>query len=49
MDPLEDVLREDYFAVARGLLRPGELIYVSTAPQQTGPGGPAGAEAGLRW
>jgi hypothetical protein len=35
-DPLEEVLREDYFAVARGLLRPGELIYVSTAPQQAG-------------
>jgi hypothetical protein len=46
-DPLEEVLREDYFAVARGLLRPGELIYVSTAPQQTGPGVPARGEARL--
>jgi hypothetical protein len=36
VDPLEEVLREDYFAVARGLLRPGELIYVSTVPQQAG-------------
>jgi hypothetical protein len=31
-DPLEEVLRRDYFETARGLLRPGELIYVSTAP-----------------
>jgi hypothetical protein len=40
-DPLEEVLREDYFAAARALLRPGELIYVSTAPPPTAPGGPA--------
>ena len=46
-DPPEEVLREDYFAVARGLLRPGELIYVSTAPQQAGLGAPARGEARL--
>jgi hypothetical protein len=44
-DPLEEVLRQGYFAAARALLRPGELIYVSTAPQPTAPGGPAGTEA----
>jgi hypothetical protein len=43
-DPLEEVLRPGYFAAARALLRPGELIYVSTAPQPTAPGGPAGTE-----
>ncbi|MGH6899166.1 MAG: hypothetical protein ACREJ5_21885, partial [Geminicoccaceae bacterium] len=32
-DPLEEVLRRDYFGTARGLLRPGELIYVGTAPE----------------
>jgi hypothetical protein len=37
-DPLDEVLRRDYFAAARALLRPGELIYVSTAPQQAAPG-----------
>jgi hypothetical protein len=31
-DPLGDVLAPDYFALARALLRPGELIYVSSAP-----------------
>jgi hypothetical protein len=44
-DPLEQVLAPDYFAAARGLLRAGELIYVSTVPQdtrsgRTAPGGP---------
>src|SRR5918995_5591486 len=34
-DPLEEVLRQDYFAAARGLLRAGELIYVSTCPGAT--------------
>jgi hypothetical protein len=29
-DVLEDVLRPGYFASASGLLRPGDLIYVST-------------------
>ena len=29
-DPLEAVLAPGYFEHARGLLRPGELIYVST-------------------
>ena len=33
-DPLEEVLRQGYFAVAGALLRPGELIYVSTCPQE---------------
>jgi hypothetical protein len=33
-DPLEEVLTPDYFAAARGLLRPGELIYVSTYPPE---------------
>ena len=28
-DPLEEVLRQDYFEAVRGLLSPGELIYVS--------------------
>jgi hypothetical protein len=32
-DPLEEVLAPDYFAAARGLLRAGELIYVSTCPR----------------
>ena len=31
-DPLEAVLAPGYFGLARALLRPGELIYVSTAP-----------------
>jgi len=39
VDPLEEVLRRDYFGTGRGLLRPGELIYVSTAPQSR-PGEP---------
>jgi hypothetical protein len=30
-DRLEEVLRPGYFALARGQLRPGELIYVSIA------------------
>jgi hypothetical protein len=34
-DPLEEVLARDYFAVVRGLLRAGELIYVSTYPRTT--------------
>jgi hypothetical protein len=34
-DPLEQVLAPDYFAAARGLLRAGELIYVSTCPRPT--------------
>jgi hypothetical protein len=34
-DPLEEVLAPDYFAAARGLLRAGELIYVSTCPPVT--------------
>jgi hypothetical protein len=46
-DPLEEVLRQDYFAVARALLRPGELIYVSTAAQQADAGGSARGEARL--
>ena len=31
-DPLEEVLAPGYFKHARGLLRPGELIYVSACP-----------------
>jgi hypothetical protein len=31
-DPLEAVLAPGYFALARALLRPGELIYVSARP-----------------
>jgi hypothetical protein len=31
-DALEEVLAPDYFALARALLHPGELIYVSVAP-----------------
>jgi hypothetical protein len=34
-DLLEDVLAPDYFAAARGLLRAGELIYVTLFPQAT--------------
>ena len=33
-DPLEEVLASDYFGVARGLLRAGELIYISTYPPE---------------
>ena len=32
-DALEEVLAPGYFGLARTLLRPGELIYVSTFPQ----------------
>jgi hypothetical protein len=39
-DPLEEVLAPGYFEHARGLLRPGELIYVSTCP-----GAPRGSGA----
>jgi hypothetical protein len=35
-DPLEEVLRRNYFELASGLLRPGELIYVSSCPQGSG-------------
>jgi hypothetical protein len=35
-DPLEEVLAPGYFALARALLRPGELIYVSAAPAPAG-------------
>jgi hypothetical protein len=34
-DALEEVLAPDYFAAARGLLRAGELIYVSMFPRPT--------------
>jgi hypothetical protein len=43
-DPLEEVLAPGYFAHGTGLLRPGDLIYVSSCPAlaQGGaaPGGP---------
>jgi hypothetical protein len=41
-DPLEEVLAPGYFEHAGGLLRPGELIYVSTRP------GAAGQRSGQR-
>ena len=34
-DSLDEVLAPDYFRAARGLLRAGELIYVSTFPEAT--------------
>ena len=34
-DPLEEVLAPGYFAAASGMLRPGELIYVSMRPRAT--------------
>jgi hypothetical protein len=40
-DPLEAVLAPGYFALARSMLRPGELIYVSSVPAQAG-GAPRG-------
>ena len=46
-DPLEEVLAPDYFALARELLRPGELIYVSTAPRPARPGDPVQGEVRL--
>jgi hypothetical protein len=43
-DPLQEVLAPGYFAHGTGLLRPGDLIYVSScpapAPGGTAPGGP---------
>ena len=33
-DPLEEVLAPGYFAHGTGLLRPGDLIYVSSCPAQ---------------
>ena len=45
-DPLEQVLAPEYFAPARGLLRPGELIYVSAAARPD-PGQSAPSEAHL--
>ena len=41
IDPLDEVLREGYFEAARGILCPGELIYVSRHPQ-TQTDGPEG-------
>jgi hypothetical protein len=42
-DAIDEVLREGYFEAARGILCPGELLYVSTHPktQTDGPGGEA--------
>ena len=37
-DPLEEVLASGYFEGARGSLHPGELIYVSMRPRETGRG-----------
>jgi hypothetical protein len=43
-DPLEEVLAPGYFAHGTGLLRPGDLVYVSSCPPQAQegltPGGP---------
>ena len=44
-DALEEVLAPGYFGLARALLRPGELIYVSAAPAPAG--GPEVGEARL--
>jgi hypothetical protein len=33
IDPLDEVLREGYFEAARGILCPGELMYVSMRPE----------------
>ena len=44
-DALEEVLAPGYFGLARTLLRPGELIYVSTFPQPAPAGGPTRGEA----
>jgi len=41
IDPLDEVLREGYFDAARGILCPGELMYVSMHPQ-TQTDGPEG-------
>jgi hypothetical protein len=41
IDPLDEVLREGYFDAARGILCPGELMYVSKHPQ-TQTDGPEG-------
>jgi hypothetical protein len=46
-DPLEQVLAPRYFEAARALLRPGELIYVSTTPQPAQRGAPARGEGRL--
>ena len=35
-DPLDEVLRENYFEAAQGILRAGELIYVSTQRESRG-------------
>ena len=47
-DPLEQVLAPGYFALARTLLRPGELIYVSTAPAPAGGPDRGGMRDGMR-
>jgi hypothetical protein len=46
-DPLEEVLARNYFELGRALLRPGELIYVSTAPRRAQAGGPERGERRL--
>jgi len=43
-DALEEVLAPGYFGLARALLRPGELIYVSTFPQPAPAGSPTRGE-----
>ena len=44
-DPLDEVLAPGYFAAASGMLRPGELIYVSVRPPATPARGTAPGEA----
>jgi hypothetical protein len=46
-DPLDEVLAPGYFALARPLLRPGELIYVSVTPRQAAGAGPGEARLAL--
>jgi hypothetical protein len=46
-DRLEEMLARDYSGVARGLLRPGELIYVSTSPRRERDGGAERGEVRL--
>jgi hypothetical protein len=46
-DPLEEVLRPGYFSLARGLLRPGELIYLSLCACEGRSNGAAPGEPGM--
>jgi hypothetical protein len=49
-DPLEEVLAPGYFAHGTGLLRPGDLIYVSSCPAQAhGGAAPRGPRRPWSW